>query len=169
MKKVFMMIALMAIPFAMQAQTKFHDAEANEAKGKVKSLTVSMMGMDRTYNFSEDGKMTSSEITDAVYDADGYIQSAKVSMQGQSSEVKYIWENGLLKGLVLEVMGNELKMTNVYDENGVATGVKIDMGGQVNEQKYKDIKLDDHGNWISRTSDMMGTEMVSTRKIEYYE
>ena len=40
MKKVFMLLAMMAMPFAMQAQTKFHDAEANEAKGAVKSLTV---------------------------------------------------------------------------------------------------------------------------------
>ena len=169
MKKVFMLLAMMAMPFAMQAQTKFHDAEANEAKGAVKSLTVSMMGMDRTYQFSEDGKIVSGDISDAKYDADGYIQSAKMNMQGQSSEIKFIWENGQLKGQVLEVMGNELKMTNVYDENGVATGVKIDMGGQEMEQKYTDIKLDDHGNWISRTSSMMGQEMVTTRKIEYYE
>ena len=28
MKKVLMMLALMAIPFAMQGQTKFHDVEA---------------------------------------------------------------------------------------------------------------------------------------------
>ena len=126
MKKVFMLLAMMAMPFA----------------GAVKSLTVSMMGMDRTYQFSEDGKIVSGDISDAKYDADGYIQSAKMNMQGQSSEIKFVWENGQLKGQVLEVMGNELKMTNVYDENGVATGVKIDMGGQ---------------------------EMVTTRKIEYYE
>ena len=169
MKKVFMMIALMAIPFAMQAQTKFHDAEANEAKGPVKSMTVSMMGMDRTYNFSEDGKIISGDISECKYDADGYLQSAKMNMQGQSSEIKFVWENGLLKGQVLEVMGNELKMTNVYNENGIATGVKIDMGGNEMEQKYSDIKLDDHGNWISRTTSAMGQEMVTTRKIEYYE
>ena len=35
MKKVMMMLALMAIPFAMQAQTKFHDVEVNEATGPV--------------------------------------------------------------------------------------------------------------------------------------
>ena len=74
-----------------------------------------------------------------------------------------------MKGQVLEVMGNELKMTNVYNENGIATGVKIDMGGNEMEQKYSDIKLDDHGNWISRTTSAMGQEMVTTRKIEYYE
>ena len=34
MKKFMMMIALMAIPFAMQAQSKFHDIELNEATGR---------------------------------------------------------------------------------------------------------------------------------------
>ena len=29
MKKIMMMIAMLALPFAMQAQTKFHDVEAN--------------------------------------------------------------------------------------------------------------------------------------------
>ena len=48
MKKVMMMIALLAIPFAMQAQTKFHDLEVNDAKGPVKSITTTMMGMSRT-------------------------------------------------------------------------------------------------------------------------
>ena len=84
MKIVFMLLAMMAMPFAMQAQTKFHDAEANEAKGAVKSLTVSMMGMDRTYQFSEEGKIVSGDISDAKYDADGYIQSAKMNMQGRA-------------------------------------------------------------------------------------
>ena len=45
MKKVLMMLALMAFPFAIQAQTKFHDIELNEATGPVKSITQSgMMG-----------------------------------------------------------------------------------------------------------------------------
>ena len=43
-----MMLALLAIPFAMQAQ-KFHDVEANDAKGAVKSITTSMMGQEMTF------------------------------------------------------------------------------------------------------------------------
>ena len=45
MKKIMMMIAMLAMTAAMQAQTKFHDVEANEAKGAVKSISMSMMGM----------------------------------------------------------------------------------------------------------------------------
>ena len=39
-----MMIAALAMTVAMQAQTKFHDVEANEAKGPVKTMTMEMMG-----------------------------------------------------------------------------------------------------------------------------
>ena len=163
-----MMIALMAIPFAMQAQTKFHDVEANEAQGPVKSITTTMMGNSRTINFTEDGKMVVGEITDAVYDADGYIQSAKMNVQGQSTDVKFLWENGRLQGQVINVMGNDLKIINKYDEKGVVTGTSIDMGGNVMDSPYSDIKLDDHGNWISRKASMMGQEMENTRTIVYY-
>ena len=83
MKKIMMMIAALAMTVAMQAQSKFHDVEANEAKGAVKSITQDVMGMSTTINFSEDGKMSSTEFSDAVYDSNGYLQSVKRSMQGQ--------------------------------------------------------------------------------------
>ena len=57
MKKIMMMLALMAMPFAMQAQTKFHDVEANEAKGPVKSMIVNVMGRAQTINFTKGGKV----------------------------------------------------------------------------------------------------------------
>ena len=169
MKKIMMMIAMLALPFAMQAQTKFHDVEANEAKGPVKTMTMDMMGMSRTIEFTEDGKMKSTEITDAVYDADGYIQSAKISVQGQSSTMKFIWENGCLKGQTMNVMGNDVKTTHNYDANGVVTSSSIDFGGQKMESPYSDYKFDDHGNWISRKTEMMGQEMITTRTFTYYE
>lgn len=169
MKKVLMMIALLAIPFAMQAQSKFHDVEAHDAKGPVKSITVTMMGMSRTTNFTEDGKMVpSGEVTDPVYDANGYLQSAKISFQGQSSQIKYIWENGQLKGQSMQMMGQEIITTHNYDANGNVTSETMNMGGQKIDVPYTDIKYDDHGNWISRKSSAMGQEMVSTRTIEYY-
>lgn len=169
MKKLFMMIVLLTIPFVMQAQTKFHDVEANEAQGPVKSVTTSMMGMSQTINFTEDGKIASGDISDATYDAEGYIQSAKISMQGQSVEVKFVWENGRLKGQALNIMGNDFKSTYNYDDKGVVTSVSIDMGGQVMDAPYSDYKYDDHGNWISRKQSMMGQEMETTRSFTYYE
>ena len=57
LKKACMMLAMLALPFAMQAQTKFHDVEANEATGPVKSMVVNVMGQQQTINFTQDGKM----------------------------------------------------------------------------------------------------------------
>ena len=44
MKKLMMMVAMLAVSFAMQAQTKFHDVELNEAKGAVKCIKTNQMG-----------------------------------------------------------------------------------------------------------------------------
>lgn len=164
-----MMIAALAMSMAIEAQIKFHDVEANEAKGAVKSMTMTMMGNTRTVNFSEDGKMSSSEMTDAVYDSNGYIQSAKVSMQGQSATAKFIWTDGRLTGQNVNAMGQDIKTTYKYDDKGVITSVTINMGGQEMEMPYSDYKFDDHGNWISRTTTMMGQKMETTRSFTYYE
>ena len=169
MKKILMMIALMAMPFAMQAQTKFHDVEANEAKGAVKSISMTVMGMPRNTTFTEDGKMQQDGLTDAKYDENGYIQSAKMSMQGQEAEVKFTWENGKLISQTTNVMGQEIKQVLVYDENGLVKAQKMNMMGQDVEVPLTDYKFDDKGNWISRKMSMMGQEMEMTRTITYYE
>ena len=164
-----MMIAALAMTVVMQAQSKFHDVEANEAKGAVKTLTQDMMGMSFTINFSEDGKMSSSEFTDPVYDSNGFLQSVKRNIQGQSILFKFVWENGRLKGQNFEMMGQEVKSTYNYDDKGIITSSSIDFGGQAIETPYTDYKFDDHGNWISRKTSMMGQEMTVTRSFTYYE
>lgn len=167
MKKIMMMIAMLAIPFAMQAQ-KFHDVEANDAKGAVKSITTSMMGQEMKTTFSEDGKMTSGNLTDAVYDENGYIKSAKMDMRGQSTEVKFTWENGRLKTQTMSMMGNEIVQTYNYDEEGHVKSTSVNFGGQAMEQPFTEYKFDEKGNWISRKTSMMGQEMKFERTIEYY-
>ena len=147
MKKAIMMIALLAVPFAMQAQTKFHDVEVNEATGPVKSISTSFMGQNQVTNFTQDGKMENG-MTDAVYDADGYLQSAKREMRGEKIPVTFKWENGKVVSQKTSMMGNDITITYKYNENGVVTNQSIDMGGQVMDMPYKDIKCDDHGNWI---------------------
>ena len=127
------------------------------------------MGMSRTIEFTEEGKMVaSSEISNLVYDEDGYLKSATMSMMGQSTDVKYKWENGRLKSLTFSMMGQEGSASPNYDEKGVVVSETIDMGGQKIDSPYTDYKFDDRGNWISRKSSMMGQEMVTTRTITYY-
>lgn len=170
MKKLFMMIALMAIPFAMQAQTKFHDVEANEATGPVKCIKMNMMGREQVINFTKEGKMQSDSFKDAKYDANGYLQSAKRSMmQGQEIEFKYKWENGRVVSQSMNMMGNDMVIKYKYNDKGAVASQSMDMGGQEMETPYTDYKYDAKGNWISRKSSMMGQEMEQTRTIEYYE
>ena len=170
MKKVFMMIAMMAVTFAAQAQTKFHDVEANDAQGPVKSITTNVMGQGQTINFSQDGKMSGEGISDAKYDANGYLQSAKRTMfQGQETTINYKWENGKIVSQSMEMMGNQVVTKLTYNDKGAVASQSMDFGGQAMEMPYTDYKYDAKGNWISRKSSMMGQEMEQTRTIEYYE
>ena len=169
MKKVFVMMAMLAVSFAMQAQTKFHDVEANDATGAVKSIKSQMMGRDIIVTFTEDGKMQREGMTDAKYDADGYLQSAKMSFQGQEMTITYKWENGRIKSQSMNVMGQELTTTRTYNEKGAPASETINMGGNEMSSPFSDYKYDDHGNWISRKGSMMGQEMEQTRTIEYYK
>lgn len=164
-----MMLALLALPFAMQAQSKFHDVELNEATGPVKKITQVFMGQEIIIDFTADGKMQRKELSDAVYDADGYLQSAKLNVMGQNLNVTFKWENGRLKSQSMPVMGQDMTITRSYNEQGAPAEDVISMGGMDNSSPYTDYKYDDHGNWISRRGSVMGQEMTQTRTIEYYE
>ena len=169
MKKIFMMLALLALPFAIQAQTKFHDAEANEATGPVKCIKSSVMGHDRVINFTKEGKMEQEGLKDIVYDADGYMQSAKMEAQGMEITMKYTWENGKIKSQTMDTSMGSMKQNYVYDDKGVLIKQVMDFGGQEMETPFTDYKFDAKGNWISRKTSMMGQDMEQTRTIEYYE
>ena len=162
------MLAMLATSFTMQAQTKFHDAEAMEAVGNVKSITVSVMGQTQTSTFDENGKLISGTLSDIVYDADGYAKSAKMEMMGQKVTVEYKWENGKVTGTTVEAMGQKISSTRIFNDKGATEKETVDMGGQKMEMPYTDYKYDDKGNWISRKSSMMGQTMEQTRTIEYF-
>ena len=169
MKKILTIIALLTASFAVQAQTKFHDVEANDAKGPVKTINSEIMGRPQVVNFSKEGKMEREGLTDAVYDDNGYIQSFKISTEMGSISMKYVWENGRVKSQSTNVMGQDMVITNNYDENGQIKSQGMNMGGQEFSNPYTDYKFDSHGNWISRKTSFMGQEMTQTRTIEYYE
>jgi hypothetical protein len=169
MKKVIMMLALLALPFVMQAQSKFHDVELNEASGPVKKITQSLMGQEIIIDFSTDGKMQRKELSDAVYDADGYLQSATLNVMGQNLKVNFTWEDGRLTKQSMQVMGQDMIITRSYNEQGAPAEDVINMGGMENTSPYTDYQYDDHGNWISRKGSIMGREMTQSRTIEYYD
>ena len=169
MKKILMMFALLAIPFAMQAQAVFHDVEANEAQGPVKKISQSLMGHDQVTTFTKEGKMQRDGVTNAVYDANGFLQSMTMSMQGQEVTVKYTWKDGKLATQSLDMMGNAMTFTFAYNDKGAVASQSMNMGGQEMKMEYTDYKYDAKGNWISRKTNMMGQEMEQTRTIEYFE
>ena len=168
-----MMLVLFIVPFALQAQTKYHDVEANDAKGAVKSITSSRMGNPVSITFTQDGKMQQEGMTDMVYDADGYLQSAKMKVNGQGMEMeltfKYEWENGKVKSQSMDFGQGSMTQVYKYNEKGAPASMTMDMMGQEMETPYSDYKYDDHGNWISRKTSMMGQDMEQTRTIKYYE
>ena len=164
------MLALMAIPFAVQAQTKFHDVELNEATGPVKSISMSVMGHDQTVTFTPEGKMQREGMSDMVYNEEGYMLSAKMSLpQGGETQVKYTWENGKVMNQTMNMMGNDVTVKLTYNDKGAVASQSMNMMGQDVSIPFTDYKYDERGNWISRKSSMMGQEMEQTRKIEYYE
>lgn len=168
MKKLFLMMTVLAASVCMQAQTKYHDVELNEAKGPVKSIKMEMMGQPVDIQFTQDGKMQREGLADAVYDANGYLQSAKWDMRGQQISVSFKWDGGKLKSQSVNVMGNDFTTSYSYNEQDVPATQEMNMGGQQMTIPYTDYKYDDHGNWISRKVSMMGREMETKRTIEYY-
>ena len=166
MKKAFMMLVLLVIPFAMQAQTKFHDVEANDAKGAVKSITVSMMGQTQKRTFTQDGK--EENLKNAVYDENGYLQSAEMEVQGMSMKITYKWENGKIKTQTSNVMGQDMPENFVYNDKGEIVKQSMSMMGNDMTIEYSDYKYDDKGNWISRKTSVRDREMETPRTIEYY-
>ena len=76
------------------------------------------MGRDIVINFSEDGKMSQEGMSDAKYDADGYLLSIKAEMMGNTSEVTYKWENGRVVGQKMNMMGNAIEVKRTYNDDG---------------------------------------------------
>lgn len=169
LKKAFLMMALAALPLAMQAQTKYHDVEANDAKGAVKSITVSMMGQEQTTQFTEEGKMQMDALKEASYDDNGYLKTTTIEANGMTVTMSYTWENGKVKKQSSTVMGQQVETTYIYNDKGEITKQQVNMGGQEMALEFTDYKYDDHGNWISRKTTVMGQEMESPRTIEYYK
>lgn len=163
-----MLMAMAVLPFAIEAQTKYHDVEANDAKGPVKSITMSVMGNTQMTTFSEDGKMQQEGMKNAVYDENGYLQKAEIEVQGMTIPLSFTWENGRVKSQSTSMMGQQMVTTNIYNDKGEIIKQQIDMGGQKMEMEYSDYKYDDRGNWISRKGSVMGQQIDAPRTIEYY-
>ena len=130
------------------------------------------MGRDQVTTFTQDGKMQREGLTNAVYDANGYLQSATMTMmQGEAIDLKYTWKDGKIVSQSMNIMGRDMVTKRTYNDKGAVAEESMDMGGGGREVKipYTDYKYDAKGNWISRKTNMMGQDIEQTRTIEYYE
>ena len=165
-----MTFALLAVAGSGMAQKKYHDLEVNEVKGPVKSVTIKNWGKPIVTYISPEGKMECEKMSDAVYDENGYLQSIVTQIGGKRTitNTTFIWENGRVKTQIATRKNKKVITNNVYDERGILVRQIIETDGVETIHDYYDIQLDDHGNWISRTTKVMGLEVRYPRTIEYY-
>ena len=170
MKKIIMTLAFLAAVGSGTAQTRFHDKEVNEVKGPVKSVTMKNWGKPIVTYISPEGKMSCEKLSDAVYDGNGYLQSIVSQVGGKKSATftTFIWENGRVKTQIATRKNKKVVTNNEYDDNGILVRQVIDTDGHQMVYDFYDIKLDDHGNWISRSTKVAGIEVRYPRTIEYY-
>ena len=130
------MMAMLAMSFAAQAQTKFHDVELNEATGPVKSITqAGMMGRgEQVINFTKDGKMEAKGLSGLVYDENGYLQKAEREVETPQGNMKiattYKWENGKVVSQSMDFGQGAMTQVYKYNEKGVPASMSMNMMGQ---------------------------------------
>lgn len=166
-----MMLVMQAIPFTLKAQAVFHDVEANEALGQVKSIKTSWQGNNNFITFSQEGRMSSDELDDADYDADGYIKTAVLKVGGVTVVQTYEWEHGMIKAVTsaMPSLGNmTTTTTREYDNRKVVVAESTEASGIVVRMEYSGYLFDSRGNWIRRKVTTNGETFVMTRDIAYY-
>lgn len=165
-----MMLALLVIPFAVQAQKRFHDVEIYDAKGPVSAISFNILFGDKT-KFSKNGKLM--DIKNAVYDANGYLQYYEYEKNRMLVKVTNEWKNGKLKKQITEWWGREGKTVHetanyYYNKKGEIVKVETISNGVNATVEYSNYKYDSHGNWVRRTVSAMNAQMEQERIIEYY-
>ena len=161
----------------------YHDIEANDATGPVKSITTlpenwkGGIAASSVTLFSLDGKMHDEENIDTKYDANGYLQSFKRTVEQGQAIISYKWENGKLVSWTYsdENQLTDLKCTYTYNESGTLASQSIIyvFGDQKKEEitSFTHYKYDERGNWISRwvSPRIKNDGYLEYRIIDYYE
>ena len=153
-------------------QMRYHDAELNDAKGKVKSISTNavVLGESKliTIEFTVDGKQKG--VTDAEYDSNGYRIKSTDKMNDITTTSNYVWENGRIVKLITSANGMSLTSEYTYNAKGEVVEASMYMGSAKNTMKiqFSDYKYDATGNWISRKMVFMGEQRTETRTIVYY-
>ena len=121
------MIAMVAVAFTAQAQTKFHDVEVNEAQGAVKKITTNVMGQAQVVSFDQNGKIVSQSmemmdnqiVTKLTYNDKGAVAAQSMDFGGQAMEMPYTDYKYDAKGnwisRKMSMMGQEMEQTRTIE------------------------------------------------------
>ncbi len=166
--KTILLFLALCITMGVSAQMRYHDAELNDAKGKVKSIstTAVVLGESKliTIEFTVDGKQKG--VRGAEYDSNGYLIKSTNKNNEITVTTKYIWENGRLIEAVNTTSINDITMSIKLKYNN--KGEQIECAMDTFKYQYSDYKYDSKGNWISRKRNFLGQQETETRTIEYY-
>ena len=117
--------------------------------------------------------MQAEGLSGLVYDDNGYLQKAVREVETPQGNMKitttYKWENGKVQSQSMDFGQGAMTQVFKYNEKGVIASATMDMMGQEMTTPFTDYQFDDHGNWISRKTEMMGRQIEQKRTIEYYE
>lgn len=171
--KLFLLAAMLLATSTAWAQ-RYHDAENEQIKGQPKSVTATVEGRTLTTTFTQDGRLQQDGLSDAQYDADGWMTSCKVSEQGVSgtATMSYNAKRQLEKQVVSLSMGT-LTTAYAYNDDGTLKQADITISAgpitQSTSVAYTYLTFDDHGSWTSRTAKSdQGPSTTETRTIEYW-
>lgn len=161
-------VVLAGLTFAARAQ--YHDAEAFEARGNVKTITVKtekpFRTFSTTYSFLATGELAATsygEPTDIRHDSNGRITEYRYN--GSEGYYRFEYDNqGRLIRKYFPGGSSEYK----YDQRGLVIQ-EIEDFFSVSYFDYEYLAFDDHDNWTKRTYINGDDEtVVETRMIIYW-
>lgn len=163
------------IPFAVHAQ--YHDAEAFEAKGPVREISITYTRPGTTilssFSFSREGAITATSygpILRTERDASGRL-SKYVYNKFESSYYDLQYDD---QGRVSRRSDSSEANTYSYDQQGLLVEETVEDHWSLVRIRYKYLAFDERGNWtkrdIERTNETYDTceEHQEVRTIEYW-
>ena len=170
MKSILYIATVVLAGLTFTARAQYHDAEAFEAKGNVKTITVKtekpFRTFSTTYSFLATGELAATsygEPTDIRHDSNGRITEYRYN--GSEGYYRFEYDNqGRLIRKYFPGGSSEYK----YDQRGLVIQ-EIEDFFSVSYFDYEYLAFDDHDNWTKRTYINGADEtVVETRMIIYW-
>lgn len=153
---------------------QYHDAENEDLYGNVKRC-VYIGNATKILSFSNDGKIDGRDVSNAVYNEEGYMLSCTRTEDYITGSVAFYYnEYNKLEKQILTNEGGRHISTRKYDNTGllIQEVFTVESGGMSvsMEVEYSYNEFDNHNNWLYRTTYINGKpKFYDRRKIEYWQ